>query len=630
MTSIFRKFLSLIIVFFILNNSHISNSGNDKNIEVIRANIINGILSGEPGPFSGADINDGGKIMSLTADDGNGGLYFTDIDYADGTRAGWPATRHITRTERLAILYSLEENEEKKDEYRDCILKLLDHWINRDYQNSNWYYNRLNNPNILGEIGILMKSDLNRRQLLRLSELVSRGSFTVTPVLYDHTGANAMELSMSTLKFGVLTGSKKAIKEAVNVVSDVLRYTDGEGLNDDGTFFQHGNRIYMGGYGVVYINSISEIITLLSGTEYGFTPEQLTPLSKFIVDGMRTMSFGSTLDPSTLGRSVSRPNTKPLSGFSKTLRKLANVSGMPRSSEILAYADSIENNTKQNYGLHYFETAKYLVINNEDFYFSFRNGDDKMAYSEIINDENILSYNSSVPGVTTVMSNGKEYYNICPIYDYSFVPGVTSVYETDEQLAAHEDFTYRYLKGTYGGKTADGKAVVFAKTSHEGIDMTVACFADNNSALLMGAGMKDSAGRPMNTCIDQSMSAGDVIINGNTVIHNSIKYTVLEGGELTAKTEHRTGSWKRNSLIQSDAPIEGDVFTCSIKNNGSYAYSVMNEKTQAEYKIIVNNENVQAVKMPDGTVAAVFYANSSFTCGGETYSGSAGQAYIYD
>ncbi len=629
MTTIFRKILSYIMVFFILGGSAVTKGYDDVNLKTVEKNIIEGVLSGNPGPFSGSDIKEAEKIIVLTADDGKGGLYFTDIDYENGERSSWPAARHITRTERLAVLYRLEKDEQKKSEYRDCVLKLLEHWIKKDYQNSNWWHNRLSNPNILGEIGILMRGDLSRSQLLGLSELVSRGSFTVTPVLYDHTGANAMELAMSTIKFGVLTGSKKAIKEAVNVVSDVLEYTDGEGVNVDGTFFQHGNRIYMGGYGLVYITGISKIICMLAGTEYNFSREQLTPLANFIADGMRSMSFGATLDPTTMGRSVSRKNAQPLPGAVATLRMLASVNEMPRKDEISAYADSIENDEKGSFGLKYFDTAKFLVINNEDFYFSFRGGDESLVYSEIINDENVLGYNSSFPGVTTIMHTGNEYRNISPVYDYALVPGATAVYESDAELIAHEDFTYRYLKGDFGSKIKDGAGVVFAKTSHEGIDMTVACFATDNSALLLGAGMKDSKGREMNTCIDQSLYTGDYEKNGGTVIHNGIKYTLLQGGELTAAPEHITGNWKRNNLPLDDSPVEGDIFRIYFKNTGSYAYTVMGENTNEEYEIIANTEKLMAVKMPGGEIAAVFYENGSFDFGGKTFEGTAGTAYIF-
>lgn len=629
MISAFNKFLCVVLVFFVSIGSFITGGKKSDDMKIIADNITEGLLSGKIGTFSSSDIKDADKIIAAAAFDEDGDCYFPDIDYDNVERASWIPARHIARTERLTMLYRAETDEAKKDEYRKYILSLLDYWVKRDCQSDNWWYNRLSNPNVLGEIGILMKDDLSNKQVRKIAELVGRGCFTVSPVLRNHTGANAIDLAMSSIKFGVLTGSRQAIKKAVKVVSGELKYSDDEGLKNDNTFFQHGKRIYMGGYGIEFISGMTNLMTMLSGTKFIFTKEQLTPFAGFILDGLRIMSFGSTLDPTTMGRSVSRKNPQPLKGMTVSLAKLADIGEMPRRDELKAYIASINNDTKTDYGVNYFETAKFLVINNSDFYFSFRGGDAEFAYSEIINDENVLGYNSSFPGVTTIMHTGREYNNIAPVYDYSYVPGTTAVYETDAELFAHEDFTYRYLDGVYGAASADGKAASSAKTSHEGIDMTVACFATDNAAILLGAGMKDSKGREMNTTLDQSFYAGSFTRDGNTVVHNGIKYTVLSGGELSAWNEHKTGDWHRNNLPLASEKAEGDIFTVSIKNTGSYAYTVMSENTDEKFEVITNTEKIQAVVMPDGTVAAAFYENGSFDCNGKTYSGKKGEVKFF-
>lgn len=628
MISTFTRITGLILVFFVLMSSAITKSYEDPDIITVSKNITDGLLNGVLGQSISSDIKEADKIIALTEKDKNGCLYFTDIDYSNTDRTTWIPSRHIGRLERLAILYRLEKDPAKKDELKSYILGLLDFWINNDFQSTNWWHNRLSVPNALGEFGVLMKDELSRKQMRLLGEKIGRGCFTISSVLYSHAGANAIDLAMSSIKFGAFAGSPKAIREAVKIVSGELDYSDDQGLKDDATFFQHGKRIYMGGYGITFINGMSTIIKLLSGTDYIFSQEQLAPMANFICDGMRMMSFGDTLDPTTMGRSVSRMNAQPLKGIVSTLETLASVEEMPRKDEIRAYAESIRNDEKSDFGVKYFDTAKFLVVNNKDFYFSFRGGADYLAYSEIINDENVLGYNSSFPGVTTIMSRGDEYNNIAPVYDYSFVPGTTAVKETDEELMAHEDFTYRYLPGIYGGKISGNAAVSLAKTTHEGINMTVSCFASGDAVLLMGAGMKDSQGRKMNTTLDQCFYTGSFKKYGNTVIHNGIKYTVLEGGALSAASEHRNGDWHRNNLPYASTPAEGDIFTVSIENNGSYAYTVMGENTDAEFEIIINNESVQAVKLPDGRIAASFFEKTEFSYVGKTYNGNAGEAII--
>ena len=625
-----QKFFSMILVALMVFFSTYFGAGSRASVDAIGDNITEGLLNGTLSSFSGSDIADPGTIRSLIAEDADGNCYFTDIDYGNQDRAVWPAARHLTRTERLAILFRQETDPDAKAAYKELIVRLLAHWIKNDYTNPNWWHNKLSDPNILGEIGVLMKDELDAGQLRDLAVLVGRGCYSVDPTLVAYTGANAVDIAMSSIKFGVITGYASAIRSAMRVVSGALGYSLSEGIKRDGTFFQHGNRLYMGGYGTVFISGMAKVIRMVGGTDFMLSGSQLEPLAEFILTGLRTMSFGNVLDPTVMGRSVSRPNAQPLPGIVSSLRVLAGTEGMPRRDEITAYADSIESNSKQNYGLHYFDNAKFLVINNGDFYFSFRGGDSLMYYAEITNDENILCYNSTFPGVTTVMRTGSEYLNISPLYDYSAVPGTTAVPETDEEIAAHDDATYRSLAGTYGGKTADGAAVVFAKTKHEGIDMTVSCFATDNAAILLGAGMKNDGGRQMFTTLDQSYYAGDFTQEGNVVIHNGIRYELLEGGELLAGSEHRTGSWRRNNLTLADTVAEGDIFTVRTENTGSYAYTVMAENTDAQFEVIVNTPSVQAVRLPDGRVAAAFYSAGSFTDNGKTYVGVIGTAKIFD
>ena len=624
-----QRFISMILVTLMIALSARFGIGKNAAVGVIGENITSGLIGGSLSPFSGSDIADPGAIRSLIAEDADGNYYFTDIDYTNQDRAVWPAARHITRTERLAILYRREADSATKAQYKELILRLLDHWIAKDYTNPNWWHNKLSDPNILGEIGLLMKEDLGAERLRSLAVLVGRGCYSVDPTLRAYGGANLIDIAMSSLKYGVLIDYAPAIRTAMNVVSGALDYSLSEGIKRDGTFFQHGNRLYMGGYGIVFLSGMATVIRMVAGTDYMFSGSQLEPMAEFILTGLRTMSFGNTLDPTVMGRSVSRVNAQPLAGLVPTLRRLAETEGMPRRDEILAYAQSIADNTRQNYGVRYFENAKFLVINNEDFYFSFRGGDNFLYYAEITNDENILCYNSTFPGVTTVMRTGNEYNNISPLYDYAMIPGTTAVHETDAEIAAHDDATYRLLPGVYGGKAADGAAAVFAKTKHEGISMTVSCFATDNAAILLGAGMKDDGGRQMYTTLDQSFFAGNYTQDGNTVIHNGIKYELLGGGTLIAANEHRTGSWRRNNLTLADIPAEGDIFTVYTENTGSYAYTVMAENTDARFEVIVNTPAVQAVKLPDGRIAASFISAASFSYNGHTYTGVIGTARIF-
>ena len=213
-----QKFFSLLLVTLMITFSNMLGAGAKASVRAVGDNLTEGLVSGSLSPFSGPDLYDPGAITSLIAEDADGNCYFTDLDYANQDRAVWPAARHLTRTERLAILFRRETDPDAKAAYKDHVVRLLAHWIKNDYQNPNWWHNKLSNPNILGEIGVLMKEELNDEQFRELAALVGRGCYAVDPTLRAYTGANAIDIAMSSIKFGVLTGYVPAVRSALRVV----------------------------------------------------------------------------------------------------------------------------------------------------------------------------------------------------------------------------------------------------------------------------------------------------------------------------------------------------------------------------------------------------------------------------
>ena len=58
--------------------------------------------------------------------------------------------------------------------------------------------------------------------------------------------------------------------------------TTGEGLQHDYSYQQHGNQLYVGGYGHVFVNGISSIAEYMVGTPYALSGEKLDLLSQFM------------------------------------------------------------------------------------------------------------------------------------------------------------------------------------------------------------------------------------------------------------------------------------------------------------------------------------------------------------
>ena len=172
-------------------------------------------------------------------------------------------------------------------------------------------------------------------------------------------------------------------------------------------------------------------------------------------------------------------------------------------------------------------------------------------------------------------------------------------------------------------------AICAAKTSHEGNDMTVSCFATDKSAVILGTGMTNTEGKPMITTIEQCRYAGTYQSDGRNITHAGIKYSILQGGNVNVYTENRTGTYQRNNKTANSTTYSGEVFFATMDYSGGFAYSVMAEKDSDSYTVIENNEKIQAVRLPNGKIAAVFIKPGSFSFEGKRYTSLFAKAVIF-
>lgn len=594
--------------------------------EIIAENSTALLTEGIIAPIDMTDDTEIERIKSLLTDDNNGGYFFSDIDY--NNLDNFRPRNHLNRLYYFAYKAKHSDGSEKA-EYADICVKLVNNWVNNNYKSTNWWYNEIYTPDMLICSLCLMDDFLSNEAKQAVLDIIENGVFTKNESTKKNTGANCLDTAVISILYGAFVNDANAVKYSVDRVLKELTYSANEGLKRDHSFFQHGNRIYMGAYGIDFIGSITEIAAVLNGTKYSPGQSALQPLCDYILEGLGTVCYGNKIDPAVIGRSVSRNAADESEKLAEHLKLLVSNSEIGCKTEIRELIGSIENNTKSDKGVRYFDIAKFIVINNSDFYFSWRGGDNNLYYGESINNENILAYNTSFPGTTTIMSDGKALNHLSAIRDYSLFPGTTAVYESDSELSQHKNWNNRKLTGTYLNYNDTGIVISAAKTTHESIDMTVSCFATDNSAVLLGSGLKNAEGKQMITTIEQCNYDGIHSFDGKTIIHSGIKYRVLQGGEINVYTEQRTGSYRRNNLSENSTIFSGEVFFATINNTGNYAYSVMAENTDDNYIVIKNTETIQAVVLPNGKIAAVFYTPGSFNFEGKTYSSKTAAAKVF-
>ncbi|MCQ2414197.1 MAG: hypothetical protein MJ082_05330, partial [Clostridia bacterium] len=464
-----------------------------------------------------------------------------------------------------------------------------------------------------------------------LIERAGRGTFDLSPQLMKRwTGANLLWFAATTVRKGILLDSPEILKLAVDRAAEEIDFLD-EGLQKDGSFYQHGHRLYSLGYGRPFVEKTADLMLLLGDSEYQFSEEKMSVLLYHVLDGILYMTHKGGADYAASGREYVRPGALRLGNVERALRKLLRIEKMPRKEEIRAFADAIAEQKPCVSGVKYFPDSAFTVGHYGDVYISFKGTNATLWEAEIINGEAVLGYNLSYGTHTTVMTDGDEYETIAPIWDYARIPGTTAPDETDAQFMARPDWSKRYLTGgAFGGRAFDGKnAVIYESLTHEGISLTVCAFFTAGGVVILGNGLKDAQNRPLTTTVEQCHLKDGYTFDGKVLTHGGAIYESLyTDAVLVPEVSHREGKLNRVALLAADKTVSGDVLTVTLKKPAgcdSYAYRIAPKEAIGEkFSVIRNDGKIQAIGLPDGGIMAHFYENGTLDLGKSTVEGRAG------
>lgn len=565
------------------------------------------------------------------------GTYFwSDIDYSDESTANWRAAKHCVRI--LTILRGYGENKLRDREFVDRIMGAVKFWAQSDLVNPNWWYNEIGVPLDFGNIGIMMYDALNEDERNTLSSLTYNGSYDKlhnpeTSPKWDgrFTGANLIWTAGITVRYALLTESVEHLKLGTELAASEITVGKHEGIQKDGSFFQHSRLLYSGGYGRSFAKDIATLAYVLDGTQYQFPKDKLEIFLTHILDGLRYMTVGGYLDWQCIGREYVRPGCVAVCFLKDALKLMKKTADMPRQAEIAEYFDEICGKEKKDC-TKYFDTAHFLCHRTNGIYVGSRFISSTLRASEVCNEENILGANLSYGTTTCIMKRGDEYYNIAPLWDYSRIPGTTSHTETDDELAQKTAWqTSRLPNEVSGGTQSGNRAIVYELCQHDGIEGLCADFAFEGGFVCLGAAIKDTSGRDeaLVTTIDQRRITGEMFEADFAFYIDGICYMTLDGKDIYDRTPRVHGSWRRNNPQYPDSEeVSEEILTLEIRHEkgkeASYAYLICAEDKEPEVEVIKNDGDVQAILLPDGTVMAVFYKDCELAVGNRLINGKKG------
>ena len=202
------------------------------------------------------------------------GGFWSDIDYDDRTRGRWQPSLHLTRMYALAKLYADPASAWHGDGRIGGLLhKGLAYWYAKKPSSLNWWHGEIGVPKKLAAILLMIRGELSGPELEQGLRIIERSRF-------GRTGQNKVWLAGNNLMRGLLTDDEALVAEARDQIAEEIVVTDGEGIQDDWSFHQHGPQIQFGNYGLAYAEGLSFWLRVLDGTPYMFSDAQCAVIEK--------------------------------------------------------------------------------------------------------------------------------------------------------------------------------------------------------------------------------------------------------------------------------------------------------------------------------------------------------------
>lgn len=569
------------------------------------------------------------KNLALFQENGS----FSDIDYDDTQMTNWTPIKHIERLSDFVYAYTNEKNKyyQNEDLYQK-IVKGLEYWYDVDSESDNWWHNQISEPQKLGVLLIQMRigkkqipQELETKILKRIQETGG------DPAKW--TGANRTDIALHWIYRSCLTQNEADLKTAIDNVFNPVVYTTEEGFQHDNSYFQHGEQLYIGGYGDEILKGVTQVASYALGTQYQLDKEKVELLSKFMRETYYRTVRGQNMSFDVVGRSVSRPgllNKRTTATYAKRMIDIDPT----HADEYKAIIARLNRKQPADYQVtashtHYFR-GDYSLHVRPQYNFDVRLASTRTKKCEYGNKENLKTYFMS-DGCTNITQTGDEYFNIFPVWNWCHIPGTTA---PQLEKVPMDPKAWGVLgTSTYAGGVSDS---IYGATAYAYMDTNPevntgakkSWYFFDNEVVCLGAGIQSTSTYPVHTTVNQCFLKGGILVdkgdkeetlaNGSHtlqapqwVLHDKIGYFFPQKEEVFLTAQTQSGRWYDINTSKSKKEEKMDVFTLGINHgvgpkDGSYAYIVVPGKTSAQemkayqkknaIEILSNNAKVQAVR----------------------------------
>ncbi|WP_080904689.1 polysaccharide lyase 8 family protein [Parabacteroides sp. Marseille-P3160] len=523
---------------------------------------------------------------------------WADINYQDKKRSLWEPTLHANRLTTMATAY-----QDKNSAYyhrkglSKQIHRGMKYWFDGNFVCTNWWYNQIGVPKILGTLFLLMEEEMDKAEIAAAIKYMENAKFGMT-------GQNSAWLAENVLVRTILQKDEPTFKQARDYILKELAVSqNGEGIRPDMSFHQHGPQQQFGNYGLAFATSQTYWARIFKGTAYELTKEQLDVIYNYLIDGLQWTCWKGSMDIGSCGRQLVLDAQKSKARGYGTALKHAIIAD-PERAEIYKQilVRDVEATVPGNNltGYRFFRYSDYGLFRTKDWSAGLKMSSKRTIGSEIVNYENLLGMYLG-DGSIYYYRDGKEYENIFPVWDWTLLPG-TTCYKTDSLFPGV--ILSKYYKNDHdfvGGLSGEQAGVSAMILNDQGLTARKSYFFTEQAIVCMGSGIHGDKGYEIATSIEQKLQHGDITIakkgNGQIVFHDSMAYYLFDDALLKIESGKATGNWQRVASVNSDTLVEKDVFRLWINHgvspeNASYGYMVFPLVTAENWKDKVEESGI--------------------------------------
>lgn len=566
---------------------------------------------------------------------------WTDVNYNDKISiGGWAPATHLSRLQTMAVAFRTPSSTWFQNVEMQTKIEtgLLYYKSKNPIATDNWWYTDIGDPQIYMIPAILLKGYSSNEKMLQIS-----GYLKNQVTRFAGGGQNLAWIAEITAYKGCMENNLSTVEQAFEGMASILSIvsTQGdEGIKIDGSFHQHHEQIYSGGYGLSLTTYLSSFLELASGTLFYdvFTPERIEIFRNMLLNGHRLLGYRSVMDFGTIGRNISRSGSG--ANISSTVLDQMIVADTLKAADYKAWKAHLSGASFPAVGNKQFWKSDIMTQHGENYYMSAKIISKRTLGTECLNTENLLGYNLPM-GATNILTYGTEYKGIYPSWDWNKIPGVTSAQDAD---AAKLD-GYIYGTNEFGGGVSNGISGIIAyEHNYKSVQAYKAYFMFDDAMVCLGSNINSTKTSEIATSVNQCFLKGDVTLShGDTIEtmvektsiglnnlkwihHGNVGYIFPKSESITVRNQLQTGTWGTINGTGGSSPIRNYVFSTWISHgvipSGSdYQYIVVPDKSLANFEqfvqnngfvIIRNDDKVQAIRNDiSGKVGIVFHSGET-------------------